>query len=393
MSNNHDIAIIGGAGHVGLPLAFFLAKKKCNVLVVDKDKNKIDLIKNKKLPFIEEGLGHLIKNQDQYKIDFTTNISKIINSKIIIITLGTPIDEFLNPDYRTFFNIFNEITKYLNNTQTIILRSTLAPGTTRKIIELLKKKNIKAGVAFCPERISQGKGVKELAALPQIISYSNLKTKKICTQLFKKMTKNIIECSFEEAEVAKLFCNSWRYLKFAIANEFYKICESNSLSFENVRRAMVQDYDRAKDFPTSGFAAGPCLLKDTMQLSSFSRQIFTFGHSAMLVNESLPEFIVDEFKRKINIKNKNVAILGMAFKPENDDSRDSLAFKLKKKLETENCKVHCHDPFMDRYKKNKLSEILKKCKIVFIGCPHKVYSKIKYGKNIKVINCWGSFNQ
>ena len=140
MSNNHDIAIIGGAGHVGLPLAFFLAKKKCNVLVVDKDKNKIDLIKNKKLPFIEEGLGHLIKNQDQYKIDFTTNISKIINSKIIIITLGTPIDEFLNPDYRTFFSIFNEITKYLNNTQTIILRSTLAPGTTRKIIELLKKK-------------------------------------------------------------------------------------------------------------------------------------------------------------------------------------------------------------------------------------------------------------
>ena len=225
--------------------------------------------------------------------------------------------------------------------------------------------------------------------LPQIISASNIKTYKTCEKIFKSLTKNIIKTDFEEAEVTKLFCNTWRYLKFAIANQFYTICKDRNLDFEKIRNAMIYKYDRAKDFPKSGFAAGPCLLKDTMQLSAYSRQLFTFGHSAMLVNETLPEFLISDLKKTHVLQNKNVGILGMTFKPNNDDIRDSLAFRLKKKLEYEGCRVFCSDQYLkDKYLVS-INKIIKNCKIIFIGCPHDIYNKIKFPKNIKVVDCWG----
>lgn len=389
----NKISIVGGLGHVGLPLAFSLAQKKYDVTSIDIDKKKIEQIKKKRLPFKEKGLLKLIKIQKKLKIRFTDDYNYIKKSDVIFITLGTPIDEYFNPNFANFFNNFEKIIPFLKNGQTIILRSTVFPGTTRKIDNILKQKKLKIGLAFCPERISQGNGIKELVELPQIISASDNKTFKICSKIFDSLSGNIIKTNFEEAEVTKLFCNTWRYLKFAIANQFYTICKDKNLNFNKIRDAMVYKYDRAKDFPKSGFAAGPCLLKDTMQLSAYSRQLFTFGHSAMLVNETLPEFLISDLKKTHKIQNLKVGILGMAFKPNNDDIRDSLAFKLKKKLEYEGCKVYCSDVYMKDKSLISLNKMLQTCEIIFIGCPHDEYKKIKFNRSIKIIDCWGFVNR
>ena len=152
----------------------------------------------------------------------------------------------------------------------------------------------------------------------------------ISKKVFSKFIKKFIVINFEEAEVSKLFSNAWRYIKFSIANEFYKICVEKKLDFEIIRNAVMKDYPRAKDFPRSGFTAGPCLFKDTMQLTSYSRDSFSLGHNSMLINETLPNFLINKFILKNKLKNINVGILGMTFKPDNDDIRESLAYKLKK---------------------------------------------------------------
>ena len=324
-------------------------------------------------------------------IQFTEDIEEIIKTKYVIVTLGTPIDEYLNPTYSNFYGVINKIIKLLDKNQILILRSTVAPGTTRRILDMMRQKKIKAGVAFCPERITQGFAVKEIYKLPQIISYSDERTKKACKKIFLKFNKYLFECSFEEAEVTKLFCNSWRYIKFAIANEFYKISKIHNLNFEKIRDAMIFNYPRGKDFPRSGFSAGPCLMKDTMQLSSFSREHFTLGNSAMLVNETLPEFIIQESKKNINLKKKKILILGMAFKADNDDIRDSLSFRLRKKLLLETTKVYSHDPYIKPFNKYNVKDLIKKCDVIFIGCPHTKYKNIKFPKNKKIIDCWGIF--
>lgn len=386
----NSISVIGAAGHIGLPLSFLLAKHKFNVIGVEKDLTKIDMIKKKKMIFKEKNIHKLLYNKN-IKIKFTDKIEEIKNTKYIIVTLGTPIDEYLNPSYSNFFDVIDNIIKFMDANQILILRSTVAPGTTRKILDKLNQNKIKAGVAFCPERITQGFALKELYELPQIISYSDERTKNACKKIFSKFNKKLFECSFEEAEVTKLFCNSWRYIKFAVANEFYKICNIHDLNFEKIRNAMMFNYPRGKDFPKSGFAAGPCLLKDTMQLSSFSREHFSFGHSAMLVNETLPEFVIKQAKKISNLKKKKILILGMAFKPDNDDIRDSLAFRLKKKLLLESPYVYCHDPYIKQYQKLDVKYLIKKCSIIFIGCPHSKYKNIKFPKSKRVFDCWGFF--
>lgn len=386
---NRKVAVVGGAGHIGLPLSMLFAKHRFEVISIDNDEKKISNVKKGISPFDEPGLEILLKKQKKLKIVFSTDFSLIKKCDIIFVTLGTPIDEYLNPNFKFFLDNLKPLFKYLHNKQTLILRSTVYPGATKKIYKILKKNKISVNLAFCPERIAQGLFFKEIYKFPQIVSGVDQKSLKVSKKIFKTIGIKTIECSVDEAEIAKLMCNSWRYLKFGIANQFYTICEDNNLNYNKIRSIMNFDYDRAKDIPKSGFAAGPCLLKDTMQLSSFSRRLFSMGHDAMLANETLPDFLVYNLKKKKNLNNKTVGILGMTFKPDNDDIRDSLAYRLKKKLEEEGCKVLCSDPFFKDKNFVSMNIILKKSKIIFIGCPHSEYKNIKFPKNIQIIDCWG----
>ncbi|MCX6906805.1 MAG: nucleotide sugar dehydrogenase [Verrucomicrobia bacterium] len=382
------IAVVGGGGHVGLPLSLLLAQRGFAVSIMDCDAAKIELLKRGEFPFLEQGGPELLRSlHGSPLLRFTTDSSVVAEVDVIILVTGTPVDEHLNPHLGPVFGVMDQIRPCLRAGQTIILRSTLFPGTSEKIYQTLSNAGLGVGVCFCPERVAQGHALKELTDLPQIISGSDARALGVARQVFSTLTRTLVELSMTEAELAKLFTNSWRYIRFAVANQFYMIAQEKGLDFYRIHEAMGREYARAADLPAAGFAAGPCLFKDTMQLAAFNRQNFALGQAAMLVNETLPDFLVEQVKRAGSLAGKTVGILGMAFKPNNDDKRESLAYKLRKLLVYEGAQVLCTDPYIRDADFVPLETVLKECEILFIGCPHSEYRRLKFpGK--RVVDCW-----
>ena len=385
------VSVVGGGGRVGLPLSLLFAKSGLKVILIDNDTDKIELLKRGEFPFLEEGGPELLKEVQENSLTFRTEHKHISESDVVILTVGTPIDEHLNPDLSPVFEVISQIKPYMQDGQVLVLRSTLFPGVSEKIYASLRAENINVGVSFCPERIAQGKALAELKMIPQIISGSDSRTLEIVRFLFSKITPNVIELSMTEAELAKLFSNAWRYIKFAVANQFYMIASEKGLDFNRVREAMMFNYERAADFPTAGFAAGPCLFKDTMQLASYNRQNFPLGHASMLINETLPDFLVEQAKNKYPLNGRDVGILGMAFKANNDDDRESLAYKLRKLLQYEGANVLCTDPYIKDDSFFPLETVLESCELIFIGCPHSIYRDIQFKGQKKVFDCWSLY--
>jgi UDP-N-acetyl-D-mannosaminuronic acid dehydrogenase len=303
------------------------------------------------------------------------------------------VDEHLNPKFTTFKRFFDEIIELIGDDQHIILRSTVFPGTTEKIKKYLESKGKLTKVSFCPERIAQGKAIEELCTLPQIIASFDEISLKEAKELFSLLTDEIIFLTPLEAELAKLFTNVWRYLQFSISNQFYQIATQQSLDFYKIYDAITYKYPRTKDFPKAGFAAGPCLFKDTMQLASFTGNSFFLGHAAMLINEGLPNFIVQRLKDRYSLKDKTVGILGMAFKANNDDKRDSLSYKLKKVLEVEAKKVLCSDVYIHEDGFVSPMDLIKESDITILATPHSEYSNIVIDEKKVLVDVWNFYGK
>tara|TARA_Y100000389_G_scaffold197293_2_gene231636 strand:+ start:803 stop:1969 length:1167 start_codon:yes stop_codon:yes gene_type:complete len=383
----YNVLIVGGFGHIGLPLGILFAHKGLSTCLYDINKKYYKIINKGKMPFTEYGAEQLLKkNIKNKRLNLSLNIKSIREAENIIIAIGTPVDEYLNPKTKEFLRLFKKIIPYLNKNQNIIIRSSVFPDTCKRVYSLLKNKKI--NLSYCPERIVQGYGIKELQTLPQIISGFTDKSIKNSSSLFHKISPRIIKTTVKEAELIKLFTNSLRYIQFATANQFYMICKNFNVNFKSLRASMIDGYDRAKWLPSAGFTSGPCLMKDTMQLAAFNKNNFPLGHSAMILNEGLPDFIVDELSKEFDLSKKKVGILGMTFKSNIDDIRDSLSFKLAKILEFKGAKVLCSDEFA----KNKgfvgKDKVLKESDIIIIGTPHDAYKKIKIPKKIKLVNIW-----
>jgi UDP-N-acetyl-D-mannosaminuronic acid dehydrogenase len=245
-------------------------------------------------------------------------------------------------------------------------------------------------VAFAPERIAEHNAVEELVSLPQIVSSRTQRGFERASELFSRIAPSIVRLSPEEAELAKLFTNTWRYVKFAMANQFYMMSTSKGLDYENIRAAIRQDYPRASDVPSAGFAAGPCLFKDTMQLAAFSDNNFHLGHSAMLVNEGMPSFIVSQLESKYDLSSMTVGILGMAFKAGSDDIRSSLSYKLKRVLKFRAKKVLTTDPMVPTSIDQELiplDQVLLEADILIMATPHSDYKDIVTDKPL--VDMWG----
>ena len=161
-----------------------------------------------------------------------------------------------------------------------------------------------------------------------------------------------------------------------------------NVDFDKVRKIMTTGYNRVKNLPSAGFTAGPCLLKDTMQLNAFNNNDFLLGHASMIINEGFPNYLVRLIKSEQSLINKNIGILGMAYKADVDDIRDSLSYKLKKILIVNRSNVYCSDEHIKDKSFLTLNQLLKKCSIIIIGVPHKRYKKLKFKKNIKVYDVW-----
>jgi len=388
-----DICIVGGCGHVGLPLGLAFADQGKNVALYDINDDSIKKVNAGELPFKENGAEPVLKRVLKAgKLKATNDTKVIASAKTIITVIGTPVDEHLNPRVNDIIHAIKEIEEYLNDNQLLVLRSTLYPGVTDKVHDYLRRKGRKTMVAFCPERIAEGYALTELYELPQIVSGCTKEAAEEAAKVFKVLAKKVIVTSPIEAELAKLFTNTWRYINFSISNQFYMIANTHGLDFYNIYDAMIEDYPRLKTFARAGLAAGPCLFKDTMQLSSFSNNNFFLGHSAMLINEGLPDFMVDAMKHKYDLAHQKVAILGMAFKGDNDDPRESLSYKLKKKLEIEAESVLCHDPYVKDKNLVSMDRVRKEADIVVLATPHSVYKDEDWSDR-EIVDVWNFYGK
>ena len=224
-------------------------------------------------------------------------------------------------------------------------------------------------------------------SLPQIVSGFHPEAVEAASQLFRKLTKDIVVITPLEAELTKLFTNSYRYIQFAIANQFYMIAGDYGVDFHRIYGAMTQKYPRLADFPRPGFASGPCLFKDTMQLSAFTNNKFFLGHGAMLINEGLPNYLVDQTKQRLPLREKTAGILGMAFKADSDDKRESLSYKLRKVLEMEANDVLCSDPYIREAGFLSEEALIEESDVIFIGAPHARYKNMDF-RGKPVVDVW-----
>lgn len=395
MEKQYDLCIIGGAGHVGLPLGVAFANNGVRTVIFDINKETLDKIKAGIFPFKEEGGRAALRNALKSGNFFISSQPESISeSGKIILVVGTPVDKYMNPVMDEIKRALEEYFDFFRDGQILILRSTVYPGISEQIQNYFRKKGKNIRVSFCPERIVEGKALEELTILPQIISAFDPGTLNEVRKLFRKLIKKIIPLAPIEAELSKLFGNAWRYITFSVANQFYMIAESYSLDYRKIYEAMTEDYERDKDLPRPGFAAGPCLFKDTLQLSTFANNKFLLGHAAVLVNEGLPQFIIQQLKQKMDLKEKIIGILGMAFKAESDDKRDSLSYKLRNLAELECKEVLCHDVYIKSPSFYPLKNVLDKSDIIILAAPHKAYKRINPSKYkdklfIDIWNFWG----
>jgi UDP-N-acetyl-D-mannosaminuronic acid dehydrogenase len=389
-----DVVVLGGGGHVGLPLSLTLADAGLCVGIYDTSQPTLDRIAAGDMPFLESGAEELLqKVLATGRLELATDGSIIERTETLIIVVGTPVDEFLGPSMTVFERVVNQVAPHLRDGALVVLRSTVYPGTTEYVTHHLADAGCNVDVAFCPERIAEGHALEELHTLPQIIGADDERAAERATALFRNLVTKTVRVSTKEAELAKLFTNTWRYMKFAVANQFFMIADQAGVDYTNVLRAIREDYPRAQDLPGPGFAAGPCLFKDAMQLAAFTSDHFPMGQAAMQVNEGLPAYIVAALERRYGgLKDKTIGILGMAFKAESDDTRASLSYKLRKLLSWSGARVLGTDPYVDDPRLVSLECVLEESDVLVLGAPHKAYRGLQIGGR-DVVDVWGALGE
>jgi UDP-N-acetyl-D-mannosaminuronic acid dehydrogenase len=378
MPFERDIAILGGCGHVGLPLGLAFAERGLTVALYDINMDAVQAVGQGRMPFREEGADELLPRVlGTGQLTVTTDARVLSAAETVIVIVGTPVDHFLNPDIGAVLRALEPELPRLVDGQLLVLRSTVYPGVTAMIENRVAKLGLQLDVVFCPERIAEGQALAELGSLPQIVSARNAQAMERAAALFRHLTSEIVELIPEEAELAKLFTNTWRYIRFATANQLFMIANDFGLDFERIRHAVTYRYPRAADMPGAGFAAGPCLFKDTMQIAAFDNNNFTLGHASVLINEGLPLYVVSQLSRHYDLANMTVGILGMAFKRGSDDTRQSLSYKLKKLLSIKARRVLCTDPYVSADGDlSSLDVVLSEADLLIVATPHAAYAAL-----------------
>lgn len=378
---NNNIAIFG-VGRVGLPLALVLADKGFQLTGIDVDPYRISLLKHKIMPFLEENAQPLLEKHSgkNFQVFSQHHLGRIVSeNQIVIITLGTPIDDTYSPNFSQIEDLLSAMSPYIKNGHLIIFRSTLSPGSTEQLARQLEEQTkLKLGetlfLAYCPERIAEGKSIEELGQIPQIIGSLDDSSAKKAAEIFEKIAPSILFTNPKAAELSKLFCNMYRYIDFAIGNEFMMIAESYGCDIYEVLNLVNKDYKRA-GLKSPGLTAGPCLVKDGFFLIDKSPYM-ELVTAAWRLNENIPGYLLSRIKTQIgDLHKKNVAILGLAFKKNIDDIRYSLSPKLQRYFLAEGAKVSISDPYIDS---QPINDALKDADILVIGVDHDNYKEINF---------------
>lgn len=396
---NNTILVIG-LGRVGLPLLLFLEKKKFNLIGLDQNKNLISKLKLKKMPFSENGCQKLLKKS---KAKFVSGYYELDPKKIkyIFITVGTPLRESIEVNLNNINAVIKDLSKILLKGHVVILRSTIGPETTdyvKKKIQKLTKFKVGRDIylSFCPERLAENKALKELNQLPQIIGAEDTKTFYLVEKIFKRFKIKIFKTSFLSAELVKLFNNNYRYIEFAIANQFSIIANNFNQNIYNIIKMCNFNYPRGRIYDP-GLTGGTCLRKDFGMLNEKNPGTDLFL-SAWKINEYIPHHLAETIDKKFKMNGKKIGILGYTFKKDSDDERESLVPKLVRQIEKKVpksifiCEPNIQKKFIGEYKNYNLIETLKNSDIVFIAINHSAFKKkqiMKHTKkNTKIIDIW-----
>ena len=392
-----------GLGRVGLPLASVFAYKGIQVVGIDIDKNRLQSIKNGICPFYDPLLReNLTISTKSGKLSVTDSLRNVADQiDVLFVTVGTPSSHENSVDYTQLYTTLDEISQIDLKNKMIIIRSTLPPKTTEDIIIPFLQQKIgytpgkDFALAVCPERILEGKAVQELQELPEIIGGINKTSSEIATELFKILNpqKEFVHTSLTGAELAKLFTNIYRYISFALSNEFGIWAERYGEDAAELIRVANYKYPRA-NIPIPGFVGGPCLTKDGTFLDA-NTTFSSIVSAAWKLNESIPQHVINNIKKiSGNFVNKKVAVLGISFKAGSDDTRNSPSAKLVDLLKGLGAKTLIHDPYV----KDTLSlvEALNDPDIVIVATNHKEFKDIANQINDSgckiVYDVWGLYN-
>ena len=389
-----------GLGRVGLPLSLVLADRGFDVRGLDVNEAAVGALLDGRMPFWEDGGDVLLTEHIGKRFLPSTDPAGLRECEYLILTLGTPVDENMNPDLSQIDRALDSVSAQIHAGQTLILRSTVSPGTTRWVQAKIEDEfGLKVGtdvwLAFCPERIAEGRAVAELTTIPQIVGGVDAESTRRAVALFQPLGVECLATDDTSAELAKLFTNMYRYINFAVANEFMILAGQWKRDINHIVNLVNHGYKRG-GLALPGFAAGPCLFKDGFFLVNqipFNDLIST----AWKINESVPLFLVAALRDQVELRNKRAVILGAAFKANSDDSRQSLSFKVRKALMRERANVTMHDPHIKGMDSD-LAEALREADVVFVAMNHSAYRDIPLeklrqyvGKDCTVCDIWNVF--
>lgn len=402
IKNRNATLSVLGLGRVGLPLASVLTNSGFHVVGIDVNQSRLDSINQGICPFFDPPLQeNLEKSIKSGNLTVVKKIDETISPDVIFFTVGTPNSDEGTVDYTQLYGALEEVSNLNLKDKMIILRSTMPPKTTEDIVlpYLEDKSSLKCGVDFglavCPERILEGRAIKELFELPEIVGGVNEISTMIAKEIFLAINSNkeILITTPTGGELAKLFTNIYRYITFALSNEFAVWSEMYNVDASEIIKIANHNYERC-NIPMPGFAGGPCLSKD----GTFLDQNTTFTSivsAAWKLNESIPQHIINSIKKiEGNLFNKKITVLGLSFKAGSDDLRSSPSVKLTEILKSTGAKIIIHDPYVKTTES--IETALSNPDIIIIATNHKEFKNIKKDiqkSNAKIIyDVWSMYS-
>ncbi len=375
---DYDVSVIG-LGRVGLPLALCFANAGLRVLGVDKDADRLDALRAGRMPFVEPGADDLLFRVSD-RLAFSERAADAARAEAIVLTVGTPTFSHIEIDMSDVRSVLDDLLPLLAPGHLLVLRSTVAPGTTEFVAGYLEKhRGFVVGedvfVAHVPERIAAARFLEEIGTLPCIVGGVGAASGERAAGLFAAFGAPLVQTTPVQAELAKIWANILRYATFALPNLLMMDCERYDANVFDVIDLINRDYPRG-GIAAPGFTAGTCLRKDfafSEERSSAPGMLLAVSR----VNESVPSFLVDGVKRRLgnggSLREKKVAVLGLAFKRDTDDERDSLSHKLVRLLERDLADVAVHDPMVATPTQD-LDQAVTEADVVIVATNHSAYS-------------------
>ena len=383
MKNKFKVSVVGGAGHIGLPLSLFISSFGHDVTIIDTNQKVLEGLKGGNLPFYEDGLDKYLKKAQKNNIKLSNNNQDLSKSDFVIITLGSSSEA---KDIDLFKKVMDDVIKNIKQESNIILRSTIDIDSIEEIRsnpEFIEK-NI--NLAYCPERIAEGMSLIELPQIPQIIGISDENDFLIFQNFFNTLNIESIKTTYQNAVFIKLFTNTYRYSEFSIVNEFFNIAQKNSIDFDEIIKIAKKEYPRLKNMPSKGFVGGPCLIKDSKTFYENYAKDNILLSAIQNINTDFFKSILDTCNKLF--EEKIVIQLGITFEPNSDDLRSSLSYEFNNYLRENGFKVYVVDKYVNQEDTDieifKYEDVKDKTKNLLISTYHDYFKNLDLN-NKKVV--------